>query len=373
MFNKKKKKPQISPPCNFEHRVHTGFDKNAGRYVGLPLQWASIVGNNQILKSTNRPLPLVDPSEITPTEILDLKTIVRGDHKMGDHKVTQVPTHVPHKNGLILPKTSNVARSNSLRSSSPPRLRRDMRANVPPSVPEEQNVAHYPTMRRDHLQKSLPNNQEWNRHDVNQQTYQNQGTNGNNLVSPDYNAQYRQQQLHPSPVGSMNSISQRPHPQPQNAGYHHNVQNHQIQMRNADQNQNLHNKMNSRASSSSGGNISMSQTSVVGQSAANNTAVSSGPGKQDQRLTHEQVIALILIKFLDNNKYFNNISFELHYKWLYLLEILVMIWINLLRLVKDQQEQFVLHLIEEVVDKLQLKKWIYVSNNAENCFLMKWL
>lgn len=73
MFNKKKKRPQISPPTNFEHRVHTGFDKREGRYVGLPLQWASIVGNNQILKSSNRPLPLVDPSEITPTEILDLK------------------------------------------------------------------------------------------------------------------------------------------------------------------------------------------------------------------------------------------------------------------------------------------------------------
>ncbi|VEN44326.1 unnamed protein product [Callosobruchus maculatus] len=81
MFGKKKKKPQISQPTNFEHRVHTDYDKREGRFVGLPLQWASIVGNNQILKSTNRPLPLVDPSEITPTEILDLKTIVRGEHK----------------------------------------------------------------------------------------------------------------------------------------------------------------------------------------------------------------------------------------------------------------------------------------------------
>ncbi|PNF35040.1 Serine/threonine-protein kinase PAK 4 [Cryptotermes secundus] len=138
MFSKKKKKPQISPPTNFEHRVHTGFDKREGRYVGLPLQWASIVGNNQILKSTNRPLPLVDPSEITPTEILDLKTIVRGD---------------PRLNGI--PKTSNVARSNSLRSSSPPRLRRDNRANanVPPSVPEGEVMSvpphQYPNNRRD--------------------------------------------------------------------------------------------------------------------------------------------------------------------------------------------------------------------------------
>lgn len=58
MFSKKKKKPQISLPSNFEHRVHTGFDKKEGRYIGLPLQWASIVGNNQVLKSSNRPMPV---------------------------------------------------------------------------------------------------------------------------------------------------------------------------------------------------------------------------------------------------------------------------------------------------------------------------
>ncbi|KAI4499249.1 hypothetical protein M0802_005509 [Mischocyttarus mexicanus] len=137
MFAKKKKKPQISTPTNFEHRVHTGFDKREGKFVGLPLQWASIVGNNQILKSTNRPLPLVDPSEITPTEILDLKTIVRGHN---DPRVKVLINDKTTENGL--PKTSTVARSNSLRSSSPPRLRRDYRhnTNLPPSVPEGQEV-----------------------------------------------------------------------------------------------------------------------------------------------------------------------------------------------------------------------------------------
>lgn len=146
MFSKKKKKPQISMPSNFEHRVHTGFDKREGRYVGLPLQWASIVGNNQILKSTNRPLPLVDPSEITQTEILDLKTIVRPHfHKPNansDDTVSMKSTlsnstaTAVAANGIVLPKTSHVARSNSLRSSSPPRVQRRS-ANVPPSVPEE--------------------------------------------------------------------------------------------------------------------------------------------------------------------------------------------------------------------------------------------
>ncbi|XP_018784303.1 PREDICTED: serine/threonine-protein kinase PAK mbt [Bactrocera latifrons] len=184
MFSKKKKKPLISMPSNFEHRVHTGFDKREGRYVGLPLQWASIVGNNQILKSTNRPLPLVDPSEITPTEILDLKTIVRPHHNnnkadttslnssiapnasgaLGNNQTAHAHYFSEHNNaanaagsatggishntgGIVLPKTSHVARSNSLRSSSPPRVRRDLRgnANVPPAVPEESASTTVPT------------------------------------------------------------------------------------------------------------------------------------------------------------------------------------------------------------------------------------
>lgn len=72
MFSKKKKKVLISQPTNFEHRVHTGYDKKEGRFIGLPPQWASVVGSNIILKSTNRPLPLVDPSEITPTERMQI-------------------------------------------------------------------------------------------------------------------------------------------------------------------------------------------------------------------------------------------------------------------------------------------------------------
>ncbi|XP_026493870.1 serine/threonine-protein kinase PAK mbt [Vanessa tameamea] len=167
MFSKKKKKPLISPPSNFEHRVHTGFDKREGKFVGLPLQWASLVGNNQILKSTNRPLPLVDPSEITPTEILDLKTIVRGDHRSSSvpalsRPVSANPLTQPVHNGVVLPKTSNVARSNSLRSMSPPKIRRDLRnqPNIPPSVPEESPPVppapqQYPTLRREQSNYAL--------------------------------------------------------------------------------------------------------------------------------------------------------------------------------------------------------------------------
>ena len=64
-------------PKNFEHRVHTGFDKRENRYVGLPPQWAGIVSPTPSATKggalSSRPTPLIDPSEITPTEVLDLK------------------------------------------------------------------------------------------------------------------------------------------------------------------------------------------------------------------------------------------------------------------------------------------------------------
>jgi len=65
MFGKKKKgKPQISAPLNFEHRVHTGFDQHENKFVGLPPQWASVISPNQ-----PRPKPIIDTSIVTPTDL----------------------------------------------------------------------------------------------------------------------------------------------------------------------------------------------------------------------------------------------------------------------------------------------------------------
>ena len=66
---KKKKTPEISAPINFEHRVHTGFDHNHGRFVGLPSQWQGIVNT----EDSTRRRPMVDPSSITHVEIQPLK------------------------------------------------------------------------------------------------------------------------------------------------------------------------------------------------------------------------------------------------------------------------------------------------------------
>ncbi|XP_062254065.1 serine/threonine-protein kinase PAK 6 [Platichthys flesus] len=105
MFRKKKKKrPDISAPKNFEHRVHTSFDAKRGCFVGLPTQWQSLIEN------LRRPRPMVDPSRITEVELRPRKTIVRGSMiGHGDY----IAAMISDMNRL------SVTSSNSLRKSSP--------------------------------------------------------------------------------------------------------------------------------------------------------------------------------------------------------------------------------------------------------------
>ncbi|KAM9341169.1 serine/threonine-protein kinase PAK 6 [Symphorus nematophorus] len=105
MFRKKKKKrPEISAPKNFEHRVHTSFDAKHGCFVGLPTQWQSLIEN------LRRPKPMVDPSRITEVELRPKKTIVRGSMiGHGDYIAAMI-------NDM---SRLSVTSSNSLRKSSP--------------------------------------------------------------------------------------------------------------------------------------------------------------------------------------------------------------------------------------------------------------
>ncbi|XP_068608035.1 serine/threonine-protein kinase PAK 6 [Brachionichthys hirsutus] len=105
MFRKKKKKrPEISAPKNFEHRVHTSFDAKHGCFVGLPTQWQSLIEN------LRRPKPMVDPSRITEVELRPKKTIVRGSMiGHGDY----IAAIISDMSRL------SVTSSNSLRKSSP--------------------------------------------------------------------------------------------------------------------------------------------------------------------------------------------------------------------------------------------------------------
>ncbi|XP_068601499.1 serine/threonine-protein kinase PAK 4 [Brachionichthys hirsutus] len=105
MFAKKKKsRIQISAPSNFEHRVHTDFDEQEQKFVGLPRQWQSLIED-----TAKRPKPFIDVTVITTVE--PRKTIVRGSKLGVDGSLTWLLDEFD---------TMSVTRSNSLRRGSPP-------------------------------------------------------------------------------------------------------------------------------------------------------------------------------------------------------------------------------------------------------------
>jgi hypothetical protein len=50
-------KPVISPPSNFEHTVHVGFDPHTGEFTGMPESWAKLLQNSNISKSEQKKNP----------------------------------------------------------------------------------------------------------------------------------------------------------------------------------------------------------------------------------------------------------------------------------------------------------------------------
>ncbi|XP_004443923.2 PREDICTED: serine/threonine-protein kinase PAK 6-like [Ceratotherium simum simum] len=110
MFRKKKKKrPEISAPQNFQHRVHTSFDPKEGKFVGLPPQWQNI------LDTLRRPKPVVDPSRITRVQLQPMKTVVRGSSVPVDGYISGLLNDI---------QKLSVISSNTLRGRSPTSRRR---------------------------------------------------------------------------------------------------------------------------------------------------------------------------------------------------------------------------------------------------------
>lgn len=91
MFKKNKKRPEISKPLNFEHRVHTGFDPEHGKYVGLPPQWMGIIIPDQQIEWRK---PVVDPSTITDMDIQPLKVPLNINFLLFPQKTAKSYLHV---------------------------------------------------------------------------------------------------------------------------------------------------------------------------------------------------------------------------------------------------------------------------------------
>ncbi|TSN39312.1 Serine/threonine-protein kinase PAK 4 [Bagarius yarrelli] len=164
MFTKKKKqRVQISAPSNFEHRVHTDFDEQEQKFVGLPRQWQSLIED-----TAKRPKPLIDATVITTVEprkvvvhvkcVLDLncphkslqmhglaaytialgtilfQAIVRGSKIGVDGSLTWLLDEF---------ETMSVIRSNSLRRGSPPTQTRSDSSSSGIQENGEHSYQHY--------------------------------------------------------------------------------------------------------------------------------------------------------------------------------------------------------------------------------------
>ena len=134
MFKRRKKKPSISSPLNFEHRIHAGYDLSSGKFVGLPLQWASVIENQKNDKrrsiSTEKELDnnssqndsrsnSVDPSNYSQSELNELKKVVRGSqnsnqdftlNSLSSNSLNQSYPYGGSLNSINFP-TSNVQQS----------------------------------------------------------------------------------------------------------------------------------------------------------------------------------------------------------------------------------------------------------------------
>ena len=86
---RKSKKLEISAPTNFCHRVHTDFDERQNKYVGLPLQWVSLVERNAKALET-RPRGVVDPLQVTPTDMMDFNKVSGREKAKGAGAIGRV-------------------------------------------------------------------------------------------------------------------------------------------------------------------------------------------------------------------------------------------------------------------------------------------
>jgi hypothetical protein len=96
-FVKRKKRPEISSPTNFEHRVHSGFDHDNGVFVGLPTQWNSII--NEATEQHNHHHQQKQPSN-NSSEINGHNNINNNNNNNNSNLLFSKVNQVVHSNGM---------------------------------------------------------------------------------------------------------------------------------------------------------------------------------------------------------------------------------------------------------------------------------
>ncbi|CAF4189370.1 unnamed protein product, partial [Rotaria socialis] len=184
MVFKRKKRPEISKPTNFQHLRKTYFDLNSQTLKDLPPQWASILTDEDISRTAMaayerqrqreqqreqqyssqqpRPKPFIgDPCFLTPADLQFLKsqTIVRGSgssqQSLTNHRELSPPKipdeyHYHSHNQLVqIPRNTHLDRLYNIKTPEP------TVDNRKPSAPNYQNDLLLPSNGK-HKQATSP-------------------------------------------------------------------------------------------------------------------------------------------------------------------------------------------------------------------------
>ncbi|OCT81121.1 serine/threonine-protein kinase PAK 2 [Xenopus laevis] len=85
---KDKERPEISPPSDFEHTIHVGFDSITGEFTGMPEQWARLLQTSNITKLEQKK---------NPQAVLDVLKFYDSKHTV---KQKYLSFSAPDKDGL---------------------------------------------------------------------------------------------------------------------------------------------------------------------------------------------------------------------------------------------------------------------------------
>jgi p21-activated kinase 5 len=255
---------------------------------------------------------LVDPSAITPTLLLDLKTIVRpqsslatsiGDTTMSSSMGGPDPfqNSINSYNGFNLPKISHVARSNSLRCSSPPRLNH-REPQIPNSVQEEQptqgmqqHSQPYPLVHHvdPNAARKLPPPNNGQPHPM----MPNNNNNNNNIAFNGKPGPPTDVTIKANIFGAPAPLTAHHHPAPLGPLQlqQHHFQQHQLlqQQKLLEQNGPLRHQQDMANNNPQRGSVTSSVNSTGVQSIGAPGGVGLNGNKQEQRLTHEQFRAAL--------------------------------------------------------------------------------
>ncbi|XP_068136555.1 serine/threonine-protein kinase PAK 2 [Hyperolius riggenbachi] len=114
---KKKERPEISPPSDFEHTIHVGFDAVTGEFTGMPEQWARLLQTANITKLEQKKNP---QAVLDVLKFYDSNTV----------KQKYLSVSAPDKDGL----PSGVSPAQNAKGSAPSRHSDTEDDETPPPI-----------------------------------------------------------------------------------------------------------------------------------------------------------------------------------------------------------------------------------------------